>query len=103
MWSFRTDPEDTISLASFGICGIRRKKEEQVVLLVLSLVPWYVEMVLGDVSVGVVGAGTVYRSGFPVGSGGAGGLYPVGVVLLVGSASVTSRTGCSWWLCPSYP
>ena len=57
----------------------------------------------GDVSVGVVGAGTVDHRGFPVGYGGAGGLYLVGgVVLLVGSARVTSGPVVLGALCPCH-
>ena len=47
-------------------------------------------------SVGVVGAGTV--------DGGAGGLYPVGwVVLPVGLCPCYQWTGCSWWALPVLP
>ena len=54
MWSLRTVLRTT-NLASLGICGIRRNKGKKLCLTSDALVPWYVETVRGNVSVGVVG------------------------------------------------
>ena len=52
------------SVASMGICGTRRKKRKECVCLNRVVGSCCAQVVRGDVSVGVVGAGTVDHSGF---------------------------------------